>query len=212
MLIPAHAGVSWFVANLCKGDRRLRTAVFLCGVLPDLDGFGMFINADLYLKYHHVLTHGLVFSLISTLAATVICRGYRMKALLLTQGAFYLHYFGDYFFTRWRLYYFAPFSMASFGHPRAVWLYHPINTVFVVLAMLAVIAIGVVYKRTPLEILSPSLDARVVNLLFRARRHRCSICNWPGNEVCISCGALLCIRHSWLSRGLSIQCRECRKS
>ena len=209
MLIPAHIGLSWLAANLVKGNRRLRAAVFLTGILPDIDGFGMFVSQDMYCKYHHVLSHGLPFSVAATIVSVIICKGYRLKALLLTQLAFYLHYFGDYFFTKWRLYYLAPFSMTSYGSRHSVWLYHPINVVFMFIAMAIVIVIAVKSKRTPLEIISRPLDDRLVSIFFRRRTHRCSICSLPGNEHCSSCGTKLCIWHSYLTRHLSISCKKC---
>ena len=211
MFIYTHAGVGWALAEAGKSDRRFRAAVFFASVLPDLDGLLYFFGQRLYTAYHHMWTHGLLFSVVVSLVAAWACKTSRLKTLVFTQLAFYSHYVGDYFFTQWGLYYFWPFSDKMFYFQHAVWLQHPLNYGLVGMAVLLVAALAVRYKRTPVEVISPALDERIVNMLFRRKNHCCHICGKKSNESCSSCGESVCLRHGTLDRHWSVTCSTCKQ-
>jgi membrane-bound metal-dependent hydrolase YbcI (DUF457 family) len=210
MLVPAHAGLGWFLGNISRGDRRVRGWVFLAAVLPDLDGISAVFGQVAYDHYHHLWTHGLLFSLIMSTMALWHCRGHRLKAVAYTQLAFYSHYFGDYFFTHYALAYLWPFSARRFYNIHAVWVGHPVNYIFVAIALAYFVYVAARYKRTPVEIVSPAFDEHFVRMFFTRRMLTCDICGRRGNERCDGCGKAVCIIHASLGRKCGIVCSECR--
>ncbi|EDM29399.1 hypothetical protein LNTAR_23454 [Lentisphaera araneosa HTCC2155] len=79
-----------------------------------------------------------------------------------TQLGFYTHYFGDYFFTQFPLYYFWPLSEQGFLYSGAVPLWHPSNKVFQWISVAALMFFAVKNKRTPIEIISEKWDKKVI--------------------------------------------------
>ena len=72
MLTTAHAGLGWVFANTVRGDRRFRVMVFLAALVPDLDAVATAFSQTFYDRYHHVLAHNLLFSLIVSAIAVVL--------------------------------------------------------------------------------------------------------------------------------------------
>lgn len=210
MYSEVHATIGWILAQPVKGDRRFRASVTLAGLLPDLDVATYLLGSAAFSRYHHVWTHNLFFGLLVSGVAVWICRGRRWQTFLFTQLAFYAHYFGDYFLTRMPLEAFCPFSDAKFSYAGALALGHPINHALVWASLLAIALIAWRLKRTPLEILSPELDKRLVNLFFRRRETPCEICAKLGNESCAECGQAVCGRHGSLGKGFKVVCEDCR--
>ena len=120
----SHLLISWCVANTAEISRRDRILVTLCGVVPDFDGAG--IIAELltensatpliwYSKYHHVLGHNLLLSLV--LVMVVFWFGVRRWiTAALAFLALHLHLLGDLVGSRgpdgyqWPIPYLYPFS------------------------------------------------------------------------------------------------------
>ena len=168
MYIPAHAGIGWLLAEIGKGDSAFRRSVFLATILPDIDGITYLLGSASSLNQHHVWSHNLLFSLIVSAVASVYCTRMRFRAFLFTQIAFYTHILGDFYFTQWPITFFYPFSNKIFlnGHAFALW--DPINTLLGFLGCLLIVALSVIFKRTPIEVVSPTLDAKLVALVSGA--------------------------------------------
>ncbi|MHC4253973.1 MAG: metal-dependent hydrolase, partial [Planctomycetota bacterium] len=145
MQLEAHAGIGWILAQAatlrsdatdadprpvgrnsahrsgCSGaDRRLRGAILLAAVLPDVDAASYLFDQLAYLRYHHVVGHNLFFGLAVSAAAAWFCRGRRLRALVFTQLAFWAHFFGDYFFTVYAISYLYPVSNVQILFERAL--------------------------------------------------------------------------------------------
>lgn len=209
MYSEVHATIGWGLAQPVKGDRKFRGCVLFAGLLPDLDVASYLFGSVAFSRYHHVWTHNLFFGLVVSGAACWICRGQRGKTFLFTQLAFSAHYFGDYFLTRMPLAAFWPISDAKFGYAGALPLGHPINHALVWVSLLAIALIAWRFKRTPMEVLSPELDKRLVNFFFRRRDTPCEICARPGNESCAECGHAVCGRHGSLGKEFKVICKDC---
>ena len=69
-----HALIGWWTANVLPLTRRDRLLVFLGGVLPDLDGFGLFFSRDVYFTYHHVLCHNLLGCVVWAMVPALLSR------------------------------------------------------------------------------------------------------------------------------------------
>ena len=139
------------------------------------------------------------------------CKGERGKALLFTQAGFYSHYFGDFFLSGWPLGYWFPFQMTTYTFAGALDLGSPVNYALCAAAVLLFAYTGWRFHRTPFEVLSPRLDARVCNLLFCRKELSCATCSQPANEICIACGQPVCVRHAPVDWSFEPRCERCRR-
>jgi membrane-bound metal-dependent hydrolase YbcI (DUF457 family) len=198
------------LAEAGREDRAFRAAVLAASVAPDIDGLTVLFGTGPYDRLHHLLSHNALFSLVVSALAVLLCRRSRVKVFLFTQVAFYLHYFGDYFFTKYPLYWLYPFSDRPFYTEHSVWVGHPVNQVLnvVILALVGVMAWRT--GRSPLEVLSPNLDRRLVNYLLRKKSEACHLCASTTNERCETCRRPACKRHFSLTRDFAVLCAECR--
>jgi membrane-bound metal-dependent hydrolase YbcI (DUF457 family) len=212
MHFEAHAASGWLLAEIAGGSKRLRGTILAASVLPDLDALTRLWGPAAYIKYHHVLTHNILFAILMAFAAFLFCKTERIKAAIFTLVAFAIHYFGDFFFTWFELQPFWPFSDQTFLSPYAIRLSHPFNTILIYLGFLTVISLGFIMKRTPIELISPKLDERIVNLIFRKKNLACHICAHDANEICSVCKKPVCIKHASLGEKYSVLCSECSKA
>jgi len=182
MMPATHALASWALACLggAKG-RSGRLAVTLSGVVPDLDGLGCVVDfaaaklgfqSFLFESGHHVLLHnfwaGAVCGIIGwRLAGRSVATG------LLCLAAFNLHILCDLIGSAgadgeiWPVMYLWPFSSHEFSVSWQWRLDSPVN-IGVTLALEA-LAVFLAWRdgRSPLELLSPKLDAYVFSLFRR---------------------------------------------
>lgn len=172
MYFHAHAAMGWILAEAGRGDSRFRRAVFLAAIAPDLDALTYLLGMTMSLAEHHVWTHNLVFSLAVSLLSVLYCRAMRARVFLFTQLAFYSHYFGDYFFTTWALSYLYPFSGRAFLSGQALHLWHPVNDWIGAGLLLLVLVLCRACRRTPIEMISPRADRKLVGWLTRRAGRR----------------------------------------
>lgn len=206
----AHLAAGWILAHLGgrHETRRFRALVTFAAVAPDLDVIAYVFGERAYATYHHAAGHNVFFSLLLSAASVMFARGGRWKVFFFTQLAFYSHYYGDYFFTRFPLEFFWPLSNKGYVYGYRIGLDHPINLAFSYLSFVVIVAMAAAYKRTPVELLSPELDRRLVNL-FRRRDKSCHVCGRRANETCTACGRPACLRHGRIVRGFAVCCPNC---
>ena len=108
-----HGELSWLTAQRLT-HRRDRALVTVAGVIPDLDGLTQLGGVDLYGKWHHVLTHGIIAAVGFSLLLTTFSKE-RLKVLGLTFLAFHLHLLCDLAGSGpgWPIFYLEPFSNAE---------------------------------------------------------------------------------------------------
>lgn len=120
-----HALAGWCLANVAPLDEgRDRMLVTLGCILPDLDGLGMVVGlfrngtedaAELFSRYHHVMSHNGLACLVLALLCFALARRRRTTTLFFVV-AFHLHLLMDVAGSRgpdghqWPIPYFAPFS------------------------------------------------------------------------------------------------------
>src|SRR4051794_31001621 len=191
MNIEAHLAAGWVLAHCAgrdaRGSRAFRGAVTFAAIAPDLDTISYLFGERAYATYHHAVGHNLFFGLLVCIGLTALplFRGRRGAVFLFTQLAFYSHYFGDYYFTRFPLEAFWPISHNGYIHSYRIGLDHPVNLFLSYLSFVLIIVLGAIFGRTPMEFLSPELDQRLVNL-FRRKPLRCHVCGRKANEKCAS--------------------------
>lgn len=176
-----HALIGWWTANVISLARRDRLIVFLAGMLPDLDGLGLFISDDAYFRYHHILCHNLTGGLVAGLVAAVLAVERRIVAVLVLLN-WHLHLACDYFGSRgpmstppWILPYLYPFvggwEEGKFHGP--AWYWNPWqwplnswpNVVLTLLLFVGWIYIGIRLDRTWFEFIWPTMDREICKVL-----------------------------------------------
>ena len=160
-----HAELSWLGAQKLA-DRRDRMLVTLGGVLPDLDGLTLLGGEDLYGKWHHVLTHGVLSAVVISGALALLAK--RKAAVFgLAFAAFHLHLVCDLLGSGpgWPIHYLWPFSLEEWGWSGQLDLASWQNTLIGMSATLAVLACALPFGRTAVELFSLKVDAQVVATL-----------------------------------------------
>ncbi len=166
MHVPTHLAISWLIGHHLP-EQRDRRLVAWSGVAADLDALSLLGGVAAYSQYHHVLTHGLVAAVAGTVLWTGLARQ-RLKVMLLSLAAFHVHLVCDLLGSGvdWPIVYFYPFSRSEFMTPYGWPLASPQNAVVWLLAVGAIIRVGIVRGRTFGETFLPArADAAVVKTL-----------------------------------------------
>ena len=129
----------------------------------DMDGLGILVSYDYYVAYHHVLGHNLLFGLIVS-AALAAFSTYKAKGFWLYLALFHLHLVLDYFGSGpgWGIHYLWPFSDYEILNPNAWNFFSWQNLCAAGFFLLWTVAIIFKSRRTPLEVIMPSLDQKIV--------------------------------------------------
>jgi hypothetical protein len=138
--------------------RRDRVLVAWAGMAPDLDGLTLLAGVELYGRWHHVLTHGLVFgAVVTAFCAALACA--RWRVALLAAVAFHLHLVCDLLGSgiEWGIAYVYPFSVSALSTPYG-WPLDSWQNVLVSAAALA--ACGAVAVRRGYTVTEAFLPAR----------------------------------------------------
>jgi len=131
--------------------------------IPDIDGLGIVFGQEAYWRFHHYLGHNVFFGL--AVAGVGACFSARkIVAFAMYLFAFHLHLVMDFFGSGpgWKIHYWWPISDVGY-RTQYVWnLSSWQNTVAAALLLLWTMAIAYRFGRTPLELVSPSLNERLV--------------------------------------------------
>jgi len=173
MHIPTHLMSGWCAASVLDLTPRERFLCMAAATLPDLDGLGAVMgpDSDAFQNYHHLLCHNLLFVTIAAIGLAMISR-HRIKSFLLYVALGHVHLLMDYFGSGpgWGVAYFWPFSNVSYKTDLA-WEFFSWQNTLAASALLAwVIVIAFRQRRTPVELITPDLDRRIVNLLRGIKR------------------------------------------
>jgi ABC-type cobalamin transport system permease subunit len=163
-----HAELSW-LGTFRLAQRRDRLLVTLAGVLPDLDGLTLLFGEEVYGKWHHVVTHGVVAAVLITAVLTAFARE-RLRVAALAFAMFHLHLLCDLAGSGpgWPITYPWPFSLRELSWSGQWNLASWQNTLIGLGATLGVLGCAVPLKRTMVELFSARADAKVVGAV-RAR-------------------------------------------
>lgn len=167
MHIPTHILSGWVAANGLPLRPGERLRAMIAATLPDLDGVGIVAGDAAYQRWHHVACHNLPFCiLVSVTLAAFGRRAWpaRLGLAVFYAGLFHLHLLMDYFGSGpgWPIVYFWPFNDFRLVNWNAWELSSWQNTTAAAALLLATVWIGWRFKRTPLEVLMPSLDQKLV--------------------------------------------------
>lgn len=175
MHIQTHFLAGWCIGNIFPLNGRERLFCALSATLPDFDGLGIILGQDTYWKFHHVLGHNLLFSVLLTVFLVYFSE-HKGRTLLLYFGLTQLHMVMDLFGSGelWSLSYLWPFSSKefdnnSFGIPWSWGLYSWQNLLAGALLIIWTVLVIRYKRRTPLEIIMPNLDRQLVEFFNKGR-------------------------------------------
>ncbi|MGD9162606.1 MAG: metal-dependent hydrolase [Desulfobacteraceae bacterium] len=173
-----HLLLGWSLASACNINRRERALVTIAGVIPDIDGAGIFIDfftsgkyPSLYVKYHHVLGHNIGFCIFFCLLGFSLARR-RITTILLVFLSFHIHLLGDLAGSmgpdgyQWPVPYLLPFSDAWQLVWPGQWELNAWPN-FAITFVAGLIMFFIAWKRgiSPLEIVSVKTNDAFVNTL-----------------------------------------------
>ena len=166
MHVQTHLLSGWCGGNLFPLTARQRFFCMVSAAVQDVDGLGILISQRLYWDYHHVLAHNLLFnlSLAATLAVFSGSRRWLCFGVYLALG--HLHLLLDYLGSGpgWPIHYGWPFCRDD-AHAwlfERAWEFHSWQNLGTAAALLLwTVVIAVRLRRTPLELLMPSLDRKL---------------------------------------------------
>jgi hypothetical protein len=183
MHVPTHILSGWCVANLLPLTARERLFCMVAAAAADIDGLGIVVSEELYWDYHHKLGHGIAFGLLLAGAMAAFSTR-RLVAMVAYLACFHLHLVLDSFGSGpdWPIHYLWPISDAAWLNPRAWNLSSWQNTTAAALLLAWTAWIGFRHRRTPLELLMPSLDEKAIAWIDR-RRGVATDPRWRGFEV-----------------------------
>ncbi|MBF0329642.1 MAG: metal-dependent hydrolase [Nitrospirae bacterium] len=174
-----HFLTSWLVANSANMERRDRVLVTAAGVIPDIDGFGLFIDIfsrnngasfEWYQRFHHVLSHNLLFAFVVTIAAYLLSKK-RWVAGLLSFASFHLHLIGDMVGSAgpqgylWSVAYFWPLSNFELTWQGQWELNSWQNIAITSIAVCIALFISWKHGHSPVEVFSTKADSSFVSAL-----------------------------------------------
>ena len=210
----AHLQYGWWFAHWGKFSRGERAAIALAGAGPDLDGLSLLAGGDAFHRYHHILFHNVGATMAAlALAAAIFWK--RPRVVVLVGFAFAMHVVEDYVTVGWNQLPFQPFNatVINLSHQLPTWL---VQGVFQVTAMVFIFAMTVwIYwrhKRTPIEIISPTLDRLILNYAVLPWNNRCAKCGRRAHFRCDQCGQAFCAEHSKVGHNLQVRCAACGAS
>lgn len=177
-----HLVISWVLSNLNRDIRRDRIFCTLCGVVADIDGLGIIIDAirgdklhTCYCTWHHLVTHNILTLLIIGTLAYFVCSRKILPVVIaivtyLTHLLFDLVGSGCADGTTWPMWPFWPFSRyeidLSWQWPLNDYKNVLITAIFVVIMLV----IAAKNKRSLLEVVSPKLDRYCIDVIERLLR------------------------------------------
>lgn len=208
MHAECHFTLGWLLAHVGQSDRCLRNWCVAGAMLPDVDAVSYLFGIEAYARYHHTFGHTVWLGLAFVSLASWRLRSWR--ASVLTTICFATHLLSDAWTTRWGLYLWWPLSWQDYSLPGGIDLVSPINTALVYVSFLLVVLMALIFRRTPLDIFSPALDAALMTTLQRKDRH-CHLCQRLCAQTCSSCGEAVCLRHAHLGKRFCLLCPVCVK-
>ncbi|HSI16051.1 MAG TPA: metal-dependent hydrolase [Chthoniobacter sp.] len=168
MHVQTHLMSGWCAADLLDLTPRERLFAMIAAAVADLDGLGVVVSVDYYVAYHHLLGHNFLFGIIASGILTIFST-HRLKAFCLYLALFHLHLVLDLLGSgpEWGIHYLWPFSSAEIQNPRGWELFSWQNFCAAALLLAWTFVIAIRHKRTPLEVIAPSLDQKLVHILRR---------------------------------------------
>lgn len=207
MHLECHATLGWMLGNLAGVDRRVRNYATIGAILPDIDALPYVFGPYYYGLLHHTFGHNIFLCLAFGAFGWFKFRSWRAALLgLVSIGS---HLLTDAYLSNWHLYLFWPVSAKGYLPAHSLELTSPVNTWLVYSIPLVLLVAALVWKRTPLEWISPRLDQLFI-AFFRRKPLACATCSKPANLACDACGGPVCPSHLQVGKGWRVLCPRCK--
>lgn len=174
MHLPTHLLASWVVSNAVRLTPKERFFCVAAGVLPDLDGLGIFASREAYWEYHHVLGHNLPVG-IALSAGLALASTQWLRAFAACLLSFHLHLLLDLLGsgTGWTIAYLWPLSPFELSLPEIAWEFRSWQNYVAFSAFAAATyLIAVNKRRTFLEYCFPAGEKALLTWVDKTRRLR----------------------------------------
>ena len=204
--LECHATLGWVLGNAFANDRKVRAYAVIGAILPDIDAIPYIFGPYYYGLLHHTFGHNIFLALL--FAAYGWWRFKSWKIATLGAAVFASHLLTDAWLSNWSLYLFWPLSQRGYLPENSLELGSPVNTWLVYSTPLFLALVALIWKRTPLEWISPQLDRLFISF-FQKKSSHCSLCAQPSNLHCQICLQPLCAKHSVIRKGWSLLCPVC---
>ncbi|MBI4870473.1 MAG: metal-dependent hydrolase [Candidatus Riflebacteria bacterium] len=207
-----HLLVGWVIGNIGPSTRASRTWCLIASLAPDVDGLVILLGKDMFLKYHHQLTHNLLFAvLLAALSSRWL--GWCSWQVPRVFACVLVHFLGDYYGSGpgWPLPLFVPFSDTVILNPSA-WAFNGWQSQLV-FATTLIFTLVIARKgvRTPLESVSAGMDTMFSDLAVLGFGTRCE-CGRRALYRCHQCRVARCSRDvKYLGFG-RVLCAECAEA
>jgi membrane-bound metal-dependent hydrolase YbcI (DUF457 family) len=208
-----HLISAWLIAVLFKLDLKERRLVMWAGIILDIDAVFILYSQEFYIKYHHGITHSLVFGIpFAIIASFMFIKEGKNKVITASAGilAFSVHLIEDIIGTNWPIQPFSPLSEASYSiYPMLsmYWIYSVLNPIFA--AMILVIMAVVIVKKwySPVELISKKLDGIFTGFFTYPLKYKCAKCGKKASYRCEVCNQYYCARH--VDKFFATKCSDC---
>lgn len=174
MNIPAHILSGWCLGDAFGRTRKERALAMVVAVIPDFDGLGILVDVKYYVKFHHIYGHNVFFGLLLSAVLAMFSGERRLRNFSVYFLIFHIHLLLDLVGSGpgWGMYYLWP-AISLYLESPYVWEFQSWqNMTAMYVLLLWTIYIFVERKRTPVEVLSSSLDAKLVNWINRILERR----------------------------------------
>ena len=167
MHIPTHTLSGWVLANaVSKLDARGRLFCMIAASAADLDGIGFLFGEEAYWRFHHVVGHNVLVGVVSSALLGCFARRGRAITFLACVTCFHLHLLLDFYGSGigWQIHYLWPFDPSGFKTDAAWPLMSWQNYASFVLLVIATGLIAWRKRRTPLELIAPRLNDKLIRI------------------------------------------------
>jgi hypothetical protein len=166
MHIQTHILSGWCIANCFPCTPRQRLFAMIAASAADIDGISFFFGQEAYWTYHHTFGHNVFTGILISGALAAFTPGRRIASFVLLLALFHLHLIMDYFGSgpEWHIHYLWPLKAGIVKNPKAWEFYSWQNMAAFGFFLLWTIGIGAAKRRTPLEVIMPGLNRKLVGL------------------------------------------------
>jgi hypothetical protein len=172
MHVQTHILSGWCVGNLFpRFTPRERLLSMLAASLADLDGLGILFGQEAYWNYHHKLGHNLGYGLLVSVALAAFA-SHRVLVFGVCLALYHLHLLMDYCGSGpgWGIPYLWPLSPREWRSADA-WPFYSWQNISVFVALfLWTLWLARRRGRTPLEVIMPKMDAKLVRAIGGAAK------------------------------------------
>lgn len=172
-----HLLTGWVISEVADLPQRNRNVIAYSAVVSDLDGLGILIDiltgaTSFYAQYHHVVGHGIFFSIATAIVAALISKQNIIATIALSILSFHSHLLLDVIGSGgpqgeiWPIYYFWPLYDASYEWSGQWALNSWRNFAYAAVIFFITFELCKRRRRTPFLLFSKRMDAACLGMIL----------------------------------------------